>query len=125
MEMAAFQLQKTGEGFDPRKAVEAHLAWRGRLLAVIRGRSAEVLDPEVVCKDDACALGQWIFGPQAPHHRPSFGSLKEKHKAFHLCACHILRHTQAKETQQAESKLTGELTTLTQDLVRLIGEATA
>ncbi len=44
-------------------AIEAHIRWKVRLESYISGEGREQLDPDVVGKDNQCALGKWIYGP--------------------------------------------------------------
>lgn len=84
-------------------AVEAHMRWRRRLEAYIRGVSSEHLDPEVICRDDACVLGQWIHGLGGEHYGryPLFRELRQTHAQFHTCAGEIVRVADAGQTDEA------------------------
>jgi len=46
------------------------------------------LDADTLRRDDACALGQWIYGEGAHQHahEPAFGTLKKDHRDFHQSA---------------------------------------
>jgi len=73
-------------------AVQAHGAWKARLLqAAIAGSSD--LDPAVVVKDDMCALGSWLHRDSSTAERqsPHFASIRDKHARFHQQAAGIVR----------------------------------
>lgn len=42
-------------------AIAAHENWKTRLGAFITGTSTESFRPEVICCDDQCDLGKWIY----------------------------------------------------------------
>ncbi len=56
--------KNTGDSgeFNFMNAIEAHVRWKVRLEAYINGTNEEELDADVVCRDDQCMLGQWIYG---------------------------------------------------------------
>lgn len=76
------------EDLDFSKWVKAHRDWRARLIAYINGDSTEILEEAVVCRDDRCALGQWIHGSGAHYYGDVdvFQQLKSHHADFHLSA---------------------------------------
>jgi Chemoreceptor zinc-binding domain len=88
-------------------AISAHENWSARLLGVIRGSSTEVLEPELVCRDDRCDLGKWLHGPGRERlgQYPAFTVLVARHKYFHLQASTVLALAQAGEQDKAEEKL--------------------
>lgn len=76
------------DDLDFDKWVKAHNDWRGRLIAYINGTSTETLNEQVVCRDDRCALGQWIYdhGGRFYGDLPVFQELKSHHADFHVSA---------------------------------------
>jgi Ribonuclease G/E len=48
-------------GLNFMTAIEAHIKWKTRLETYIQGTSQEDLKVEVVCRDDQCPLGKWIY----------------------------------------------------------------
>ena len=119
-EMASFRLGDTSATLDTRSVIAAHQAWKGKLLAVIDGESTERLDPSEVGREDACALGKWIFGPDAPRGHASFDRMKERHAAFHTCAARILREAQGGRGAQAKEMIDSELNHVTREVIRLL-----
>ena len=48
-------------GLNFMTAIEAHIKWKSRLESYIQGTSTEDLKVEVICRDDQCPLGKWIY----------------------------------------------------------------
>lgn len=80
-------------GLDFYKAIEAHQRWKVRLSAYVAGESDERLDWTVICRDDQCALGQWLHGgARAPHgHEALFSRLVQEHAQFHQYAGEVVQ----------------------------------
>jgi hypothetical protein len=72
-------------GLNFKTSIEVHMHWKLRLKAVIEGNSTEQLDPAVICRDDECILGKWIYGESSERYRSSglFKELCEHHALFH------------------------------------------
>jgi len=81
------------EELDFYMAIEAHVRWKIRLEAYINGTSEEKLDPEIVGRDDQCALGKWIHGSGGARYgnHPKFPELRDIHAQFHQCAGNVIR----------------------------------
>ena len=88
-------------------AIEAHVRWKIRLEAYINGTSEEHLDPDVVCRDDQCALGKWIYGGGGEKYgnHPMFPVLKQTHMHFHRSAGDIIRTVDAGDKEKARTML--------------------
>jgi hypothetical protein len=98
-------------GLNFKTAIEAHMQWKHRLKAVIEGNSKEQLDPSVICRDDQCVLGKWIYGEGIKRYMANgvFRELREHHAQFHRCAGEVLRVAQTGALSDAEKMLnTGE-----------------
>lgn len=95
------------DDFNFMSAIEAHVRWKIRLEAYINGTSEEHLDAEVVCRDDQCALGKWIYGAGGNKYgsNPMFGVLKQTHMNFHKSAGEIIRTVDAGDAKQALTML--------------------
>jgi hypothetical protein len=99
------------------KIVNGHVMWKQRLQAYLEGNSEEKLDPEVVGRDDQCALGKWIYGDGKAHEAlPHFAKVKEDHAHFHLHAAQVVKLVDAGEREAAEKLLTGDYNKLSQRL---------
>ena len=95
LDEALVQREAAG-GLDFVSAIRAHQAWKGRLLAVVEGRSPEPLDPREVCRDDLCVLGQWLYGSGSRQYggEPLLPVVMQAHREFHQQACQVLRAAQ-------------------------------
>lgn len=95
------------ETIDFFTAIEAHVRWKIRLEAYIAGISGEKLDPEVVSRDDQCALGKWIHGSGGVRFgsHPRFLELREIHALFHKNAGDVIRAIQRGDTETARASL--------------------
>jgi hypothetical protein len=80
------------EDLDFAKWVKAHRDWRTRLIAYINGTGNEALDEHVVCRDDRCELGKWIYrgGIRYYGDLPVFQKLKDHHADFHASAGRVV-----------------------------------
>lgn len=90
-------------GLDFKSAVDAHMKWKVRLDAYINGTSAETLNVDVVCRDDQCPLGKWIYarGGSEFGYSETFFDMKAHHANFHRCAGDVLRSAQAGDKARA------------------------
>ncbi len=79
--------------FNFMTAIEAHVRWKIRLEAYIDGTSTEQLDADVICKDDQCPLGKWIYssGKDRYGDHEGFIDLRETHAKFHQSAGDVVR----------------------------------
>ena len=90
-------------GLNFMTAIEAHIKWKSRLETYIQGTSQEDLKVEVVCRDDQCPLGKWIYstGGERFGTIDTFGEMKGQHALFHQCAGRILESAQAGKKEEA------------------------
>jgi hypothetical protein len=91
-------------------AINAHMKWKARLQRCLDGTSDEQLDPMVICRDDQCALGQWIHGPALHHFRDDegFGVLRSDHAQFHFVASNVVYKVQQNDLASAMELFSGE-----------------
>lgn len=91
-EVGAIKDEAIVQGLDFVAAIEAHRKWKSRLSAYIEGSSTEELDPGVICQDDKCALGKWIYGEGRTFcgHMPKYHQLKADHAEFHINAAEVV-----------------------------------
>jgi hypothetical protein len=86
-------------------AIQAHAAWKMKLSNYIRSPD-DSLNPDMVCKDDQCALGKWIHGEGSLYSaEPEFGFLKGAHADFHKEAAEIIRRAKRGEKVTDEMAL--------------------
>lgn len=104
------------------EAIVSHLKWKIHLRNFLDGRG-EKLDSTVVAKEDACELGQWIYGDgkQFADTTP-YQELLKKHVQFHLRAAEVVQKMEAGDKQGAENLLaTGrEFSTASKEIVGAI-----
>lgn len=102
-EAAAKRKAAVKEEINLLEAIQAHLKWKARLQLYLEGRSAEQLDPAVICRDDQCVLGKWIHGSAREHFHESekFHELRADHAQFHRIAAKVVENVQAKDRQAA------------------------
>lgn len=79
-------------GLSLKQALDAHSAWKERLIKIIEGTSDEKPDIAVVIQDNQCFLGKWLYseGKSLYSHLPEYESLRAAHAEFHVCAGHVL-----------------------------------
>jgi len=103
------------------KALEAHTNWKIRLRKHLDGTSEEVLDPDVVCKDNQCTLGQWIYGEGANYQDiESYAQLKQVHADFHQCAADIIRKKDSGAIAEAETQFSTTYNTLSRAITKIL-----
>ena len=94
-------------GLNFKSAVDAHMKWKIRLDAYINGTGNEDLDAGVVCRDDRCPLGKWIYGRGGGEfgYSETFFDMKAHHAHFHRCAGDIVLAAQAGDKAKARHLL--------------------
>jgi PAS domain S-box-containing protein len=72
------------------QAIEAHLAWRQKILTILN-KKENLPDENIVGADDKCELGRWIkkVDPQFQDNQ-MFYEMKKSHAEFHRCAAKII-----------------------------------
>jgi len=97
----------TGDSFNIRAAIDAHLDWKRRLR--VAAQQDEQIDEATVCRDDRCPLGQWLHGPGQPRfgHLPKFVDLIEKHARFHLEVGSVAKLVNAHKRNEATRAMEG------------------
>jgi methyl-accepting chemotaxis protein len=89
--------------------IEAHQSWKQKLRNAIAGGNEKKLDPNEVCKDNACALGKWIYSAGKEfEHLDEYEPLRHSHAEFHVCAADILKKAQAGDKEGASAQLVGD-----------------
>ena len=95
---------------DVMAAINAHVQWKMRLEKYLNGTSEEKLDAKVVCLDNQCKLGKWIYGSAVEHFHEdeSLESLREEHAKFHTYAGRIVEYIHKNEKDAAKDLLDGD-----------------
>ncbi len=102
-------------------AVEAHIKWKIRLQKHLDGTSNEKLNPEVICLDNQCALGKWIYGDgQRYRDMEGFEELRLTHADFHRCASDVVRKTDSGEKKLAEKIFKNDYSLLSKNITRML-----
>ncbi|MEE9334607.1 MAG: methyl-accepting chemotaxis protein [Granulosicoccaceae bacterium] len=91
--------------FDFDAAIEAHRHWKVKLRKAIAHH--EHLDADAICRDDACALGQWIHSAncQLLGNKPLYQSLLQTHARFHQVAAGIAQTINASDFTTAKQQI--------------------
>jgi hypothetical protein len=118
------QKAKIREEISIMDAINAHVTWKVRLQDYINGKSAEVLDPLVVSRDDQCALGKWIHGQAFSHfhEETAFQQMRDDHAQFHIVAGKVVSCVQAHDQAAAEALLEGEYKQVSHKVVHALSE---
>lgn len=113
------------QGLDFVAAIEAHRKWKARLAEYAEGTSKEILDHSVICRDDQCALGKWIYseGQTFTGHLPLFHQIKAKHAQFHISAAQVVELIQSDRQEEAVKDLMdGEFSKNSRDVQTLLSQ---
>jgi hypothetical protein len=88
-------------------AISSHEHWKLRLQNILDGESSKALKPEVICQDNRCDLGKWLYGPgeQRLGHYPAFQMLIARHKYFHAQAAAVVAQAQSGDIEKARQTL--------------------
>ncbi|MBX3651165.1 MAG: CZB domain-containing protein [Rhodocyclaceae bacterium] len=112
-------------GLNFMTAIEAHIKWKGRLESYIDGTSDEDLKVEVICRDDQCPLGKWIYGTGGERFGTieTFGEMKGQHALFHQCAGRVVETAQAGKKDEARRLLQyGDYVRASEQVKRLLAK---
>lgn len=109
---------------DVMAAINAHVRWKVRLEDYLYGTSEEKLDPNVICLDNQCVLGKWIYGPAKEFFMEDEGykTLREDHAKFHLIAATVVTKIDANDKSSAEALLKGEYGAASRKVVKDLTE---
>jgi methyl-accepting chemotaxis protein len=78
--------------FDFDGAIKAHIDWKMKLSKYLSNPDGS-LDGKVVCLDNQCALGKWLYSKgheYKPHFPEDYESLRSSHAEFHQVAGKIV-----------------------------------
>jgi len=100
--------------------IQAHMSWKHKLRNFLAGEG-DALDPEVVSRDDKCALGCWIHGEGQRHAADEgFGRLRKSHADFHRCAGSVIRAKLAGDEVGAKRLLLNDFSVLSDETINEI-----
>lgn len=101
--------------------INAHLQWITKLTAAIYG--GQLPDRATAGVDNACALGQWIYGEGQTAHgnTKDFIELRVKHQQFHSAVGQIIDLVQAGKPDEAQAEIKSEkFRQISADVVNLL-----
>ena len=103
-------------------AIEAHLAWKRRLIDALAGKPGQWPNADEVGRDSRCMLGQWIHGTGWERYGdlPSFVELRDEHARFHGLAREIVEHAHAGRQAEATRLMEGEFQRTSHDIIARI-----
>ncbi len=83
------------------QGVSSHSKWKQRLIdAISTGQSQWT--PDVVCKDDQCEFGKWLYScEEQDRSSPHYAAVKTLHAEFHKEAAEVLAFALSNKKQQA------------------------
>ena len=86
-------------------AIQAHNVWKTRFKVAMLKQ--QLLDGDVISRDDCCALGKWIYGEgsEAFGSNALFTRLADRHHDFHLEAGKIALLINARRNSKAITSL--------------------
>jgi methyl-accepting chemotaxis protein len=87
-------------------ALKKHADWKVKLRSAIS--SKEVLDADIISRDDCCDFGKWLYHADAcatVGHLPSYQECMQQHTAFHRVAGDIAKMINSGQYEQAEKLL--------------------
>lgn len=87
------------------EAIKAHSDWKMKLNRYIANPDKSI-DIQTLSKDNACALGQWLYGEGKAYNKlPEYNELLQEHAKFHKAAGDIVRRCDHGEEVKAELSL--------------------
>jgi hypothetical protein len=109
---------------DVMAAINAHILWKVRLENYLKGSSEEKLDPQVICLDNQCVLGKWIYGPAHEYFKEDEGykTLRDDHALFHEIAARVVSKIHDNDKQTAEAMIKGEYVQASRKVVKDLTE---
>ncbi len=107
-------------GLNMKQAIDAHIAWRKRMVSILDGTDSEIPEVGHVAVDNQCPLGKWLHS----HGASLFGQMSEYrelvsyHAKFHVCVGEILIEHKQGNLDVAADKLRKQFSPLS-DQVQL------
>jgi methyl-accepting chemotaxis protein len=100
------------------KAIGAHGVWKMRLRTAINTGKTDANAADVA-KDNACAFGQWLYGPTisaSARTSPDYAAVRKLHADFHKCASKVIEHVGHGDKTQADAVMAGDYTKVSHEL---------
>ncbi len=94
------------EGLNLKEVLDAHDAWKTRLVEDLEGRAETPIDPAIVSSDRHCTLGKWLHGPGQKYARlPEYAKAVQAHADFHVCAAEVVIENRSGHPERARELL--------------------
>jgi hypothetical protein len=94
------------EGLNLKEVLDAHDAWKTRLVEDLEGRTEIAVDPAIISSDRHCTLGKWLHGPGKRYSRlPEYDRAVQAHADFHVCAAEVVIENRSGHRERAEQLL--------------------
>jgi hypothetical protein len=118
----AAEIEAEVHRLDIDAAIAAEESWKARLDAYLAGKSTEDFRPEVICFDDRCELGKWLYGPGRARlgKYTSFKLLVAEHKNFHYHAANVVSFVESGRLDKAVNLLTTDFERSSARVVELL-----
>ena len=118
----AAEIEAEVHRLDVDAAIAAEESWKVRLDAYLAGKSTEDFRPEVICFDDRCELGKWLYGPGRARlgKYTSFKLLVAEHKNFHYHAANVVSFVESGRLDKAVTLLTTDFERSSARVVELL-----
>lgn len=102
-ELSADQQAEIRQELDIPHVIVEHVRWKTLLHEYIDGNSREYLDPDELCRDDHCALGEWLHGAGEDYFSEdgAFYSLRADHAEFHAVAASVVQKIRENDVASA------------------------
>ena len=89
-----------------KEVLDAHDAWKVRLVEDLEGRADQPIDPAIASSDRHCTLGKWLHGPGKKFSRlPEYARAVQAHAEFHACAGEVVIESRSGHPERARTLL--------------------
>lgn len=89
------------------EAIVAHAEWKLKLTLYLQGDGN--LDHSIVCQDNQCKLGKWIYSDGKKYaNEHTYEHLRKVHADFHRCAGMVIQTVDSKKIDEAKNLIAPE-----------------
>lgn len=103
---------------DWMKIINAHVMWKKRLSEYARGDRTEHLDANVICLDNQCEFGRWLYSTEgkAWQNELPYQQVRDLHAQFHRKAAEIVQLIDSQQVAEACELLRGDYSRVSEQL---------